>query len=216
MSTRIPLYVFGAGGHGKVVAEAARASGEFEVRGFLDDDRALWSREWAGLPVLGGREALRLLGEDARVALGLGGNRARAELLGAVRAEGRPLATVVHPSAILASGVRVGEGTYVGPLALLHTDVEAGLGCILNSACVLEHDCRLGDFVQVSPRGALGGGARVDEGAHVGIGAVVLPGLSIGAWSTLGAGAVLTRSLPCGLIATGIPARGRLALEKAG
>ena len=99
---------------------------------------------------------------------------------------------------------------------MLHTDVEAGRGCILNSACVVEHDCRLGDFVHVSPRGVLGGGARVDDGAHVAIGAVVLPGLSVGAWSTLGAGAVLTRSLPSGLVATGIPARGRVALERAG
>jgi sugar O-acyltransferase (sialic acid O-acetyltransferase NeuD family) len=214
MTGKTPLYVFGAGGHGKVVAEAALAT--HRVRGFLDDDRRLWGRECHGLPVLGGLDALVLLEEDAEVALGVGENGIRADLGRALLARGRRLAVVVHPTAVVTRGARIGEGTYVGPLAVLHTDAQAGRGVIVNSAAVVEHDARLGDWVHVSPRAALGGEVRVGEGAQIGIGAVVLPGLTIGAWATLGAGAVLTHALPGGVVGIGVPARWHDALGRTG
>jgi sugar O-acyltransferase (sialic acid O-acetyltransferase NeuD family) len=201
------LYVFGASGHGKVVAEAARRSGMFRVRGFLDDDPRLWDREWDGVPVVGGRDRLALLPPGAEIALGVGDNRARAGVALTAVAKGRLLATIVHPTAVVASGAWIGPGSYLGPLSVVHSDAIVGRGCVVNSAAVVEHDCRLEDFVHLSPRAALGGAVHIGEGVHVGLGAVILPGQSIGAWSVLGAGAVLLRSLPAGVVAVGVPAR---------
>ena len=98
---------------------------------------------------------------------------------------GRRLATVVHPTAVVASGVTLGPGTYLAPLAVVHTDAQVGRGCIVNSAAVVEHDCRLGDWVHVSP------------------------GAALGPWATLGAGAVMVHSMPDHATAIGVPARVR-------
>jgi sugar O-acyltransferase (sialic acid O-acetyltransferase NeuD family) len=209
-----PLYVFGAGGHGRVVAEAALST--HHVRGFLDDNPRLWGRECHGLPVLGGLDALPLLESDAEVALGVGENGARAALGRALLARGRRLATVVHPRAFVGHGARMGDGAFVGALAALHVDAQAGRGVIVNTGAVVEHDARLGDWVHISPRAALGGGVQVGEGAHLGLGVVVLPGLAIGPWSTLGAGAVLTHPLPGGVVAKGVPARWPSVLGRTG
>jgi sugar O-acyltransferase (sialic acid O-acetyltransferase NeuD family) len=198
---KTPLYVLGAGGHGKVVAEAARASGAYELRGFVDDDRARWGTEWDGLQVADPAS----VAPDAAIALGVGENHARAQ--SARGLAGRRLATVVHPSAVVAGSARLGAGSYVGPLAVVHADAEIGRGCIVNSGAVVEHDCRLGDYVHVSPRATLGGAVTVGEGAHLGMGSVLLPGLSVGAWTTLGAGAVMVQSLPERVTALGVPAR---------
>jgi sugar O-acyltransferase (sialic acid O-acetyltransferase NeuD family) len=203
-----PLYVFGAGGHGKVVAEAARFS-DYHLLAFLDDDEERWGVMWDGLPVLGGRSFLASLDQDGLVALGVGDNAMRAEVAEEVLGLGRELATVVHPSAVVASGVALGPGTYVAPLAVVHTDAQVGRGCIVNSGAVVEHDCRLGDWVHVSPGAALGGGVHIGEGAHIALGAIVLPGLALGPWATLGAGAVMVHSMPDHATAVGVPARVR-------
>jgi acetyltransferase EpsM len=211
-----PLYILGAGGHGKVVAEAVYAAGLHDLRGFLDDDHRLWGGETYGRPVLGNLDLLKDLEVDALVALGVGANEDRANLARALLAGGRRLTSVVHPKAVVARGVKIGVGSYVGPLALVHADAELGRGVIVNSGAVVEHDARLGDWAHLSPRVVLGGTVRVDEGAHLGLGAVVLPGLAVGPWATLGAGAVLTRSLPGGATAVGIPARWHSTLERTG
>lgn len=208
------MYIYGAGGHGKVVAEAARRGRAYEPRAFLDDERLRWGQRWDGLPILGGLAALSGLEDDAVIALGVGSNTLRARVAEAVLLAGRRLATVVHPAAVVAAGASLGEGTYVAPLAVLHSDAWVGRGCIVNTAAVVDHDCRLGDWVHVSPHATLGGGVRVGEGAHVGLGAVLIPGLSLGAWATLGAGAVMVASLPGAVTAIGVPARIREAASR--
>src|SRR5207248_9975029 len=65
-----PLLIYGASDHGKVVAEAVRADGRFELLGFLDDDTHKWGRMLGGLPVLGELAALDGAPADALVALG--------------------------------------------------------------------------------------------------------------------------------------------------
>ena len=45
------------------------------------------------------------------------------------------------------------------------------------------------------------------EGASIGAGAVVLPGVAIGRWALVGAGAVVTRDVPEQALVTGNPAR---------
>ena len=78
---------------------------------------------------------------------------------------------------------------------------------ILNTGCVVEHDCRVDDFAHLSPNGALGGGAEIGPRTHLGLGAVVLPLVKVGADVRVGAGAVVTRDVPAGVTVVGIPAR---------
>jgi acetyltransferase EpsM len=203
-AARPTVYVLGAGGHGKVVAEAAARSGQVFVAGFLDEDPAKWGSQLSGLPVAGGLDALP---PGAAVALGVGSNEARLALLGRLGERRIPVVTIVHPAATVSSGAQIGEGTYIGPGAVVHVDARVGRGCILNSGSVVEHDNVLGDGVHVSPNAALGGNVEVGEGSHVGLGASVLPGIVIGPWTVVGAGAVVTRPLPGGVSAAGVPAR---------
>jgi acetyltransferase-like isoleucine patch superfamily enzyme len=48
---------------------------------------------------------------------------------------------------------------------------------------------------------------RVEEGADIGTGAILLPGITVGKGSVVGAGAVVTNDVPPGAIVAGVPAR---------
>ena len=202
------LLVYGAGGHGKVVADVARSAG-FDVVGFIDDDPERERSGVWGLPVLSWD---RLLAERASVAgvavaLGVGDNEARERCHERLLAAGFDVVTVVHASAVVAPTARIGEGSVVMALAAVNPDAEVGAGAILNTGSVVEHDCRVGRFVHLSPKCVLGGAARVGDRTHVGMGAVVFPGIAVGASVRVGAGSVVHRAVADGLTVVGVPAR---------
>ena len=47
----------------------------------------------------------------------------------------------------------------------------------------------------------------IKDGAHIGIGAILMPGVTIGKGAVIGAGAVVTKDIPDYSVAIGVPAR---------
>ena len=94
------IAILGAGGHGKVVADAAMAIQGISVVGFLDDDPALAGRTFLGLPVLGAISLWQELDIDA-VIPAIGDNRARRNVVIRERARNATVATIVHPAAVV-------------------------------------------------------------------------------------------------------------------
>ena len=205
--TATRLFIYGASGHGRVVADVARLLG-YEVAGFLDDAPGLVGGTMDGVAVLPGT-ALREFAVGTVLALGIGNNAVRGRLTEEMRTRGVTLPVLVHPTAILAGDVAVGEGTLVTARAVLNPGAVVGAAAIINTGAIVEHDCRIGDLAHVSPGAVLAGGVIVGARAHVGAGAVVLPGRTVGEGAVVGAGAVVTRDVaPCAVV-LGVPARAR-------
>lgn len=198
MTYRVAL--IGAGGHAKVVLATAQAAG-FEVTGLYDDDEARWGTEVLGVPVVGPASRLPA---GAPAVLAIGANAARKRLATELPLSWR---TVVHPRATVHDSVRLGEGTVVFAGAVIQPDTTLGAHAIVNTGATVDHDGRLGDFVHLAPGVHLAGGVTVGEGAFLGVNAGVIPGRTIGDWTTVGAGGIVVRDLPPGVTAIGVPAR---------
>jgi sugar O-acyltransferase (sialic acid O-acetyltransferase NeuD family) len=202
-----PLFVLGAGGHGKVVADVGRSAGHV-LRAFVDDapDRQ-GGRIW-DLPVLSWEALLEKAGAPgALVALGIGDSVARERAFSRLVAAGLEVATLVHAAAVVAPTATLGEGAVLMAGALVNPDAVIGRGAIVNTGAVVEHDCRVGAFAHLSPNAALGGKVTVGDRTHLGLGAVALPGVRIGSDVRVGAGAVVHRDVADGVTVVGVPAR---------
>ncbi len=204
------VLLIGAGGHAQVVAEAlwrmAEAGSPWQPLGFVDDNPLLQGCSFLGLPVLGPIATWREVGADALV-VAIGDNALRRRFYLSLQAAGAQFATVVHPRAIVAPDVVIGPGSMVLAGVVINTGSVIGADVILNTACSLDHHNRIGDHVHVAPGVHTGGEVTVEEGALVGIGATVLPRCRLGAWSVVGAGAVVVHDIPVQAKVVGVPAR---------
>ena len=70
-----------------------------------------------------------------------------------------------------------------------------GDNVILNTGCTVDHHNHIGSFAHIAPGVHLGGDVYIGEGTLVGIGAAVMPQRTVGAWSRIGAGAVVVENI---------------------
>lgn len=208
MSAR-PVIVVGAGGHGRVVADALRASGR-EVLGFVD---RIASPE-RDAPILGDDDRLDPAGGyDLANGIGGTGRAETRELRRAVQirleARGFRFTGVRHPSAVVSPEAAVGPGVQILARAVVQTGARIGAGAIVNTGAIVEHGCRVGAFAHCATGAILCGDVTVGEGAHIGAGAVVRQGVILEPGVVVGAGAVVLEAgtEPGALI--GVPARRR-------
>lgn len=196
------LIIYGAGGHGRSLAALIQKIGIFNLIGFIDDGRIV-GKDVLGLPVLGGREKLaELAGEGIRLAVngvgGIGNLKSRLDVYDLLAESGFLCPTVIHPTAFREDSACLGEACQVMPLAYVGTQVETGFGCIINTGAIVSHDCRLADYVNLSPGATLAGGVIIGEGSLVGMRATVNLNVRIGRHSLIGNGATVKADVPDG------------------
>lgn len=205
-----PLILLGASGHARVVLDTLRAAGQFQPVGFVDDNAQLHGTTIAGLPVLGAVADLPALRDRLQIKLAhaaVGHNATRLALASAALQAGLELATAVHPSAVVGSGVTLGAGSFLAPHAVVNCNSTLGRCVIVNTAASVDHDCTLRDGAFVGPGAHLAGHVTVGTAAFVGIGSAVREGVAIGDHAVLGAGSVVVHDIAPHVVAYGNPAR---------
>lgn len=118
---------------------------------------------------------------------------------------------VVGRGAYIGTGVQLGDHCKVQNYALVYEPARLGHGVFIGPAVVLTNDT----FPRaVNPDGSLKSasdweavGVTVQDGASVGARAVCIAPVTIGAWSTVAAGAVVTKDVPAHALVAGVPAR---------
>jgi UDP-N-acetylbacillosamine N-acetyltransferase len=209
-SAPIRLVIWGASGHARVVADAARACGQFEIAGFLDDSNpAGAATPFEGADILGGRnqlQALRKAGVNHLI-VAVGDWQVRLQLGRLAQKHGFRLPVLVHPRAVVAPDVVLGPGSFVAPGAVINPGTRVGRQVIVNTAASVDHECRIRDGVHISPGVRVAGCVTIGRGTWVGIGSTVIDRIRIGAGSLIGAGSVVVRHVPDGVVAYGNPAR---------
>jgi sugar O-acyltransferase (sialic acid O-acetyltransferase NeuD family) len=204
------VIIVGAGGHGRVIADALSASGVVVV-GFVDSDEAKHGTVVAGLPVLGDESALAAFADGSvELANGIGSVAdltLRKTVYERLVAGGYRFITVRHPRAIVSAGAFVERGAQLLAGAIVQTDARVGENTIVNTGAIVEHDCVIGRHCHLAPRCVLSGGVSVGDESHIGVGATAVQGVVIGARAFLAAGAVVVGNVPAGCRVQGMPAK---------
>lgn len=187
------IYVYGASGHGKVVADIALMSGYSEVI-FVDDGE-------------NEHKSFTEIAPNLPIALGIGDNSARAAIYDKLIANGFEVVRLIHPTAMISPFAMIEEACVVMAGAIVNHSAYIDKGAIVNTAAVVEHDTKIGTFAHISPNTALAGGVTIGRMSHIGIGSSVIQNITIGEASVIGAGSVVVSDIKSGVVAYGNPCR---------
>jgi carbonic anhydrase/acetyltransferase-like protein (isoleucine patch superfamily) len=121
----------------------------------------------------------------------------------------------IAPNAVVVGDVHIGAGATVWFQSVVRGDTEAiriGARTNIQDGSVLHADpdfpCVIGEGVTVGHR-CIVHGARVEDGAMVGMGSIVMNGATVGARTLVAAGSLLPegKSYPSGVLVLGSPGR---------
>lgn len=185
------MHLYGASGHAKVIIDILRANNE-SIEALFDDNEEI--HNLLDYPVLRSTEV------KGPLIISIGNNKIRrkvAELLNV------NFGKAFHPSAIISEQAEVCEGTVVMQGAIIQSCTRIGKHCIINTGASVDHECLINDYVHISPHCTLCGNVHIGEGAWIGAGTTIIPGIKVGKWSVIGAGSVVTKDIPDGVLAVG-------------
>ena len=197
------LIIIGAGGHGKVIADAALKNGYTNI--CCVDDHA--TGDVMGFPIIGTTADVECLNDgNTDFVIGIGNNAIRKTI---AEIHNVNWVSIVHPSAQIGFDAEIGKGTVVMANAVINVCAKIGEHCIINTGAIVEHDNVIENYAHISPNVALGGTVRIGSLTHVGIGATVKNNTEICSDCTIGAGAVVVKNIKEPGTYVGVPIRKR-------
>lgn len=192
--------LIGVGGHSRVILELAELNGLI-VDGLFDDDVQKFNLNFGKKKVKGPID-VDLAGP---LVIAIGNNKIRKQISGMIlKADWQ---TLIHPTAIISRDVVIGEGSVIMAGVIIQPGTRIGKHCIINTGACIDHDCFIEDFVHIAPNCSLAGGISVREGTFIGIGSSIIPNITIGSWTNVGAGSVVVSNQPDNCTTVGVPAK---------
>lgn len=125
---------------------------------------------------------------------------------------------------IMRPGTRIGNRTMIGHLTVFEGYCYVGDDCLIHAQCHITVGAHIEDKVFIAP-GFIGAndpdmlhqrrhvkdfmpkGYTIKHGARIGVGVLILPGITVGENAVVGVGSVVTKNVPPFCQVTGVPAR---------
>lgn len=206
------LIIIGASGFGREVAwlveRVNKVSETWNLIGFLDDNKSLQGTDVNGYEVLGTTDDAGRF-PDAYFVCAIGAARIREKIIQKVT-EINPnikFAILIDPSVVKSDLVEIGEGSIICAHTIITVNIKIGKHVIINLDCTVGHDAVLYDFVTLYPSTNISGITEIGPCSELGTGMQIIQGKRIGAYTIVGAGAVVVKDIPDASTAVGNPAK---------
>ena len=209
------IVIMGAGGFG---AEAIWAleemnklsplSDQWNILGYVDDDKSKKGKVFYNYQTLGtpGEVDEIYSGNQLWYFCAIGDNRIRSNIVKCLDELAWKAATLIHPSAVMAKNIEIGEGSYIGPASVICPNAIIGKHVLINTRVAIGHDVIMENFSQACPGAQINGFCKIGHSSFIGSNASIMPGTKIGEKATVGGNSQVLRAVKSGTTVNGVPA----------
>ena len=201
------LIIIGARGHGRAVCAMALAQGKYNVKGFLDSKTdALGELSGYYPPILNSVEDYKIEEGDVFICA-LGDLIYRKKYSHIIIDKGGEFVSVIHPTTIIDSTVRIGIGCNIGAYNVIDSGSVIEDHVMIQHHVVFGHDAKVGAWSRIDSNVFIGGYTEVEHESIIHTGAVVLPQVCVAQGTIVGASAMVNKSTSSETVVVGIPAK---------
>ena len=207
------LIIIGTGGVGResalIVEDINKVNKEWNLLGFVDDNKDKHNTIVNGYEVLGGLDYILEYPEEVYVVCGIANYHIKKSIIEKIIKTNLKVkfANLIHPSVNLNHTVSIGKGCIFYANSIITANINIGDHVIVSPKCGIGHDRIIDDYCTLLWKVNVSGNVHLQEGVTMGSGSTIIQGLSIGSGSFVGAGAVVIRVITEESIAVGVPTR---------
>lgn len=206
------IAIYGAGGFGRevhsIIEDINKKKNTFIFIGYFDDgvDKGTIINNFS---VLGNIDDLNEWDEPIDLIIAVAIPKIKKNIAESIHNPYVGFPVLIHPSAIMGESRFnfIRGGTIICAGTIITVNVEIGCHVILNLGCTVGHDTKIGDYSSFMPSVNISGEVLIENCVYVGTGAKIINRLTVGEFCDIGAGAVITKSIPPNYLAVGMPAR---------
>ncbi len=208
-----PLIIFPFGGNAREALAIILANDglkrEWDVLGFIDDNKSTWKKEIGGIKVFGGKDILKKYPTVS--VLAVPGNpdnyKEREKIIAGLKIKESRFATVIHPSVIVPTNAKIGYNSLVMPYVVLGSNVTIGNHCVILPNTTIGHDSTIDDYSCVGSNVSIAGSVTIKDHCYIGSGSNLRDGITMGAKSLVGLGSNVITNVKKEVVVAGNPAK---------
>ena len=206
---KIPLLIIGAGNVGGFLSyNIKQFSPEYDILGFIDDDKRKIGNKIYGREVLGGVSNIKNFIEDGiAVVIGIANPAVKKKVYVQLKNYKLHFPSFISKTAWISEKVTIGNGVIVYPGVSINYETKLDDFVIVNLNCALGHNCTVSRFSTLSPGVNLAGFTYVEENVDVGIGVSTRQNVRIGRNSIIGGQSMLVKNVIADSLVVGIPGK---------
>lgn len=204
------LLIIGARGWGREVYDIAKAcidaGADFSVKGFLDDKADALTGYENYPPIIGPVETYEIQKDDVFICA-LGDVHYKKLYADMILGKGGTFISLIHPTSVIGTNAKIGNGCVVGAYANLSNDTRIGDFVTISIRAGMGHDSTIGNFTHIGASCAISGFVTIGGSVTMHPGCVIVPHRKIGDNAVIGTGSVVLGNVKADVTVFGNPAK---------
>ena len=196
--------MIGYSGHSYEIIECLR-NDNYDIIGYCEIQKK--EKNPFSLKYLGNEKDFETYKEKNCFFISIGDNTTRQKISKKIVLNNLCQVNVIHNESSVSKNLELGFGNFISRNASVNFNSIIKNNVIVNTGSIIEHDCIINSYSHIGPGAVLCGGVSIGENTFIGANSVVNQNIIIGNNVIVGSGSVVIKNIPDNTKVVGNPGR---------